>query len=616
MLKDDLSSLIDVASGRVPCDILFTDLQLVDVLTGSIVPAEIAVYDGLIAGIITMPDPSRTFRYAARKQISLDNAYVVPGFIDAHMHIESSQVTPDNYARIAILHGTTTAVADAHEIANVSGADGLRYMMYKAKTSPLDFKFMLPSCVPALPQEQAGASLGAAELSQILDELDFYGIGEFMDFPSIISAGSEAVKKLELALRTSSQKIDGHAPLVRDFDLNAYAASGIFADHECTNPEEALDKITRGMYVMMREGSCSHDVQALSQLLFDHPRALSRVCLCTDDRSPKDAVSHGFIDNAIRILIEQGIDPLDAITMATINAATALGFNTASGFSEKRGALAPGYRADMLVYRDLSFTRPPEQVYLKGKPYVQDYELYEEGFSSFFEQHKNPELERDILDLEERLRRSMKLPVLDRECFEFSARPSELALGLKLRSVLTTAEEISQEMIDNRELLHLVLVERHGRALGLQKDEAAPIEKLLNKHIGRCFAIGYPLKGASIASSVGHDSHNVLVIGDSSEDMLLAYKELGFGGFTLVSQGRLLAKIDLPLAGLLSEKTVEELAQEEAVFMQELCALGYPLEEGLDPLMPLIFASLPVIPRLRITPQGIFDVQTFTLLDR
>ena len=601
MAQGDLRSLIDAAAGRRRVDTLFANARIVDVYGHRIVRGSVAVADGVICGVLV--DGRDEGAYAAREVVDCEGRYVAPGLIDAHLHIESSNVRPAEYARMALARGTTTAIADSHEIANVCGLDGLRFMMADARRAPLDVKFMMPSCVPALPDEQAGASITAADMRAFLAERpgEVFGLGEMMNMPGVTGADPETLARIGVAGATVSGLVDGHAPGVAGRELNAYAAAGIVADHECTTADEALDKLSRGMYIMLREGTCSHDLAALAPLVLDDPARARRCCFATDDRAPSDALSAGMIDNACRLAIEAGIDPVRAIAMATCSAAECFGLDRGSaGAVERRGAVAPGRRADLLVLEDLSFTRPPARVYAAGELVARD---------GVFVGAVAP-ADDGVLALEARLRDSVRLPTLSREVFAYAFRPGEAAIDVVPGSAATG---ICRPESDEG-LRRIVLVERHGRGAAAQEagaDGDGPAGLgLIGRHIGRGWLRGYGISGGAIASTVGHDSHNVCVVGDDPDDMLVAVRSVGQGGHVLVRDGRVVARIDLALGGLMSDRAAEQVAAEHAAF--EAAARDMGVLPPLDPIMGVIFLPLPVIPALRIRPEGMFDATTFS----
>ena len=411
----ELANMIDAAEGRRQVDTLFTHAQIVDVYGQRVVSGRVAVADGVIVGVLfddrdaDVPDP------AAVAVVDCEDRYLTPGLIDGHLHIESSNVRPSEYAKMALARGATTAIADSHEIANVAGLDGLEFMIEDARRAPLDIKFMMPSCVPALPDEQAGASITAADMQAFMAAHpgDIFGLGEMMNMPGVFAADAETLARIDAADRTVSGLVDGHAPLVTGCDLNAYAAAGIIADHECTGPAEALDKLSRGMYIMLREGTCSHDLDALAPLVTENPARARRCCFATDDRAPSDALAEGMIDNACRRAVAAGIDPVVALTMATLSPAECFCLDHGHAPArECRGAIAPGKRADVLLWDDLTFARPPHAVFAAGRLVAEEGRYLGEVA---------PATER-VFELEQKLRGSVRLPELSLDVFSINPR--------------------------------------------------------------------------------------------------------------------------------------------------------------------------------------------------
>ncbi|WP_066834181.1 adenine deaminase [Collinsella ihumii] len=602
MSSTQLQGIIDAAEGRVTADTLFTNARIVDVYGHRVVSGRVAVKGGVIVGVL-FDGRDDDARYDAERVVDCEGRYLCPGLIDGHLHIESSNIRPAEYARMALARGTTTAIADSHEIANVCGLDGLAFMIADARRAPLDIKFMMPSCVPALPDEQAGAEISAADMEAFFAEHpgEIFGLGEMMNMPGVTGADPETCARIDAARHTVTGLTDGHAPLVSGLDLNAYAAAGIIADHECTLPEEALDKLSRGMYIMLREGTCSHDLEQLAPLLIEDPARSRRCCFATDDRAPSDALATGMIDNACRLAIEHGIDPVRAISMATLSAAECFGFDHGMGDArERRGAVAPGKRADLLLLDDLTFAEAPAAVYAAGVLVAEHGRFVGEIAPA------NDEVRR----LADELRGSVHLPELSLDVFSYPFRPGEAVIDVIPGNAVTGIAH--PESADG--LRRIALIERHGRGCfaqeaGADGDGPAGLG-LVGKHIGCGWLRGYTITGGAIASTIGHDSHNICVVGDNPEDMLVAVSNVHQGGHVLVRDGEVVARIDLPLGGLMSEGTAEEVAQDHERFMEQARAMG--IEPPLDPIMGVIFLPLPVIPTLRIRPEGMFDVTTFS----
>ena len=603
-----MQALIDVAEGRAPADLVFVNASIVDVYRLRVARGQVAVKFGCIAGVLFEGrdcEDASVSAWEAMRVVDCQGRYLAPGFIDGHLHIESSNIRPAEYARMALSRGTTTAIADSHEITNVCGLDGLAFMIEDASRAPLDIKFMMPSCVPALPDEQAGAVITAADMRAFMAEHRgaIFGLGEMMNLPGVFGADEETCRRIAAGAQTVSGQVDGHAPMTAGNDLNAYVAAGVIADHENTGVEEALDELSRGMYVMLREGTCSHDLASLAPIILENPALARRCCFATDDRAPSDALNIGMIDNACRVAVEGGIDPVLAISMATLSTADVFGFDHGTLCAQvRRGAIAPGKRADILLLDDLAFTTPPHHVYSAGELVAED---------GAFVGRVAPVASRcGLLELEGRLRDTVHLPKLSLDVFSYEFRPGEAVIDVLSGNAVT---DMAHPETDEG-LRRIMLIERHGRGVAAQGagvDGGGPAGAgLAGTHIGQGWVRGFTIMGGAIASTIGHDSHNVCVVGDNPADMLAAVEAVGQGGFVLVRDGEIVAKIDLPLGGLMSDKTAEEVAREHDSFMGAARAMG--IEPPLDPIMGMIFLPLPVIPTLRIRPEGMFDVTTFT----
>ncbi len=593
-----LQGLIDAAEGRVPADTLFVNAQIVDVYGQRVAPGRVAVKDGVIVGVLFDDRDADVPDYPATTVVDCAGRFLAPGFIDGHLHIESSNIRPAEYARMALARGTTTAIADSHEIVNVAGLTGLSFMMADARRAPLSIKFMMPSCVPALPDEQAGADVTAADMRAFMDEHpgEVFGLGEMMNTPGVFAADEETCARIDAARQTVSGLVDGHAPLVAGRDLNAYAAAGVIADHECTNPAEALDKLSRGMFIMLREGTCSHDLAQLAPLVLENPARARRCCFATDDRAPSDALQMGMIDNACRMAVAAGIDPVVAVSMGTLSTAECFGLDHGPADAlERRGAIAPGKRADLLILDDLTFAEAPHQVYAAGALVAEDGRFVGEVAPA----------DEQVAELEQALRGSVQLPELSTEVFSYAFRPGEAVIDVVPGNAITGC--VRPETDDG--LRRIMLIERHRRAVAAQQTGAdgdgAAGTGLVGRHIGRGWVRGFTIEGGAIASTVGHDSHNVCVVGDNPRDMQVAVEALGEGGFVLARGGEVVARLDLPLGGLMSDRPAGEVAAEHDAFIAAARAAG--IEPPLDPVMGMIFLPLPVIPALRIRPEGMFD---------
>ena len=607
MSVEVMRSVIEAAEGRVPVDTLFTNAQIVDVYGQRVAPGSVAVKDGVIVGVLYDGRDDAAGTYEATEVIDCQGRYLAPGFIDGHLHIESSNIRPAEYARMAATRGTTTAIADSHEIANVAGLDGLRFMIEDGRRAPISIKYMMPSCVPALPDEQAGAVISAADMQAFFAEHpgDVFGLGEMMNLPGVFMADPETCARIDAANQTPSKQVDGHAPLVAGKDLNAYAAAGIIADHESTIPEEALDKLSRGMYVMLREGTCSHDLANLSPMLLENPARARRCCFATDDRAPSDALSTGMIDNACRVAIEAGIDPVVAISMASLSTAEAFGLDHGCRDPhELRGAIAPGKRADLLVLDDLTFATAPHRVYAAGALVAQD---------GTFVGEVAPETA-EVAALADELRASVKLPKLSLDVFDYAFKPGEAVIDV-IPGMAITGMASSREL--PRTCVALCLSSAMAAACRCRpraSTATVPLAWAWSASISvAAGCAAFTITGGAIASTIGHDSHNVCVVGDNAADMMAAVEAVGQGGHVLVRNGEVVARIPLALGGLMSEGTAEDVAAQHDDFMVKARAMG--IEPPLDPIMGIIFLPLPVIPTLRIRPEGMFDVTTFTYAD-
>ena len=569
-MSDELSRLIDQAAGRVPADLLITNCRLADVFGQALVDGPLALGGGFILGWGE--------GYEAAEILDARGGYVLPGLIDGHVHIESSALTPPRFARAVLPFGTTSVVADPHEIANVLGPAGIDYMLGSTRNLPLNVYIMLPSCVPATPFEEAGACLTAADLAGLVGREGVLGLGEVMNYPGVVDGDEGVLDKLRLA-RARGLVMDGHSPGLTGQRLSAYAAAGILTDHECRDKESALDRLRRGQYVLMRESSSSHDL--LNLLSAVTPANLRRCLFCTDDREAADILAHGHLNHSLRLAVRAGLDPLAAVTMATLNAAECYGL-------KGKGALAPGYEADLVIVEDLKdFTA--RHVFSRGR------EVAREGLLLAEFEARPPELVLSTV-------RPAPLALTDLALPLKSGRI--LAIGLKPGSIFTDRLEITVHSDEagcfdprlNPGLNKLAVIERH-RASG---------------RLGLGVLSGYGLKNGAIAATVAHDAHNLIVAGDNDPDMLAAVgrvTEQG-GGFAIVQGGRVLAGLALPVAGLMADREAREVAGDmEKLIEAAHRNLGLP--EAVHPLMSLSFLSLTVIPELKLTCGGLFDSVAF-----
>ncbi len=501
----------------------------------------------------------------ARETIEVDGL-MVPGLKDGHIHIESSKLVPSEFARVVVPRGTTSVFADPHEIVNVAGKEGFFYMVEEASQVPLRIHFMVPSCVPASPTDESPNELAPVDVAKLLDVNESVGLAEVMNFPSVIRGEREVLSKIYEA-RKRRKAVDGHAPLVRGLDLCLYIYRGVESDHESTSSEEALEKLRKGMYVMIREGTASKDMKIIRCLKTQKRRIL----LVSDDESASDLVSKGHVDYLLRRSLEEGIDPIEAIQMVTINVAERFGLRELDG-------IAPGRLADLTILRDLK-NFEATSVYIGGK-------LVAHEGKPLFERRA---IKRKIGEI--------KLPALNLDDFIIKASGSKARVRtIELTSSLLTEEReewlpIEEDVIKaSRDTLYAAVVERYGRT----------------GHVGRGFVRGFNLSGA-MASTVAHDSHNLIVIGNDAQDMLIASKKLEEfgGGQVIVSEGKVRAMLPLPIGGLMSDLEAHDVARGEEELKEVYHSLGGRLE---DPFMQLSFLALPVIPRLKLTPKGLFDV--------
>ncbi len=565
-------AMIDVATGRAKSQLVFKNIKLINVFTGEIYKTDVAVHDGYIAGI---------GEYEGAVELDMEGKYMCPGFIDGHVHIESALVTPGEFAKAVVARGTTAVIADPHEIANVKGIAGIKYMIEGAENIPLDVHIMLPSCVPATPFENAGSVLKAEDLLELINHPKVLGLGELMDFPNIIGCEKSIINKIVMA-KNVNKYMDGHAPGISGKDLSGYVLPGVRTEHECSTAEEAIERLRLGMHIMFREGSAARNLVDLIPALNDS--TISRCLLCTDDRHPEDILKEGHIDNNIRVAIKNGIDPVKAIQMATINAARCYNL-------QNIGGIAPGYKANLVILNDLENV-DVYQVYKKGRLVAQ------EGKAMF-------EI-RSIND--SKMRNSVNIKPLEEKCFEFKTVSEQMrVMGLIPHSLVTKDLKLNVIKKDGKfyteneeQLLKIAVVERH-HATG---------------NIGLGLVKGMGLKNGSIASSVAHDSHNIVVIGDNDEDMRKAVQhlqEIG-GGISIVSDGEVKDSFALPIGGLMSDRSLEEVQDS----LERMLKVAYDMgvSRDYDPFMTLAFLALPVIPELKVTDLGLFDVVNFKFVEQ
>lgn len=573
MDKKALKRLIDVAAGREPADLVLKNANVIDVYQAQTISGDLAIVDGKIAGI--------SGEYHGKETVDLKGKFVAPGFIDPHIHVESSYVTPEEFGRLLVPHGTTTVLADPHEIVNVLGLSGLDYMVEAAKETALDIRYMMPSCVPATNMENAGAVVEAADMIPAFEKQQVDGLAEFMNFPGVINAEDAVLDKL-LAAKERGLRIDGHSPMVFNEELNAYAAAGIANDHECSTVEELRERIARGMYVFLREGSVTQNLRTLLKGVTDNN--YQRCVLSADDLQAKTMLEKGHLDNSIRICVEEGVSLFRAIQMATINAAQCCQLND-------RGAIAPGLRADLVIFSDLTQLEI-EATYIEG-------ELIAENGKYL------PEVKRIST---ENVQSSVHIDKF---------QPEQLTLTLtseKARAI----EVIPQEALTNEAIVSIKRDTQDQFVYEPQQDvtKIAVIER--HHNTGNAF-VGllkdYGLKKGAIGLSIAHDSHNLIVTGTNDKDMTVAVQALKEqeGGVVLIESGKVIGSMALPIAGLMSDLTGEEVAKQEAE-INRLAHEVLGVSEKVDPIMTLGFMSLAVIPDLKITDIGLVDVTKFEVV--
>ena len=564
-MLDFLKRAIAQGKGQEPADLVLKNGRFYDLVSGRVIASDIAMCGDRIVGTCGT--------YNGKTEIDIAGQIVVPGFIDTHLHVESSLVTPHEFDRCVLRHGVTTAICDPHEIANVLGVEGLRYFFACAEQTIMDLRVQLSSCVPATHLETSGARLTADDLKPFMGHPKNIGLAEFMNFPGVLNLDPECLDKLALF---QGAHIDGHAPLLRGMDLNGYLSAGIRTDHETTTAEEALEKLSKGMHILIREGSVSKDLHALVPIMTE--RNSPFIALCTDDRNPLDIAEEGHLDFMIREAIRCGADVLATYRAASISGATAFRL-------QDRGLVAPGWRADLVVINTLENCRV-SHVISAGRSVDDALFATRETVPSV---GLNSVKSKPVSALQLQSRGSgVDMPVI-------GVNPGKI-ITQHLRRTLpaengVVAADVSQDCIK------VAVIERHG----------------INGNIGVGFVNGFGLKHGAIASTVGHDSHNICVVGVSDEDMAVAanrMKDIG-GGFVVVRDGNILAELPLPIAGLMSDKSFEEVRETLVPLRAAAKSLGTVLQE---PFLQLAFLPLPVIPHLKITDMGMVDVDGFLLI--
>ena len=554
--------IIDAAAGREPADLVLINATYVNVFSNELCTADIAVAEGLIVGM---------GHYSGAVETDCSGKIVLPGFLDAHIHLESSLVSPKEFVKAVLPHGTTTVVTDPHEIANVMGADGIEYMLQATEDLPVDVRFMLPSCVPATPLDESGAVLDYRCLDSFYDHPRVQGLAEMMNFVGIIAGDDQPVEKI-VAAQAHHKKIDGHAPDLMGNDLNAYIAAGVYSDHECHDLQDAIAKLERGQFIMIREGSAARNLEALLPLLCD--KYSERCMFCTDDKHPSDLLEKGHIDYIVKKAISLGVDPITAVKVACHNAARYFLLNN-------RGAIAPGYLGDFVIIDDFQKFNI-EKVYKKGQLMV------ENGVLRDF---PTPPIEPYLV---ERAHNTFHVGALTAD--DFTERRPRGIIGMVGGEITTVDAGYSDRIDVEYDVLKIAVVERHKNT----------------HHIGIGFLQGYGLKSGAVATSISHDSHNIIVVGTNEADMAAAVNRVLAlnGGIVVWDGGAPAAEVPLAIAGIMSDEPLAAVNEKLEAAKERAFALG--VSRDIAPFMTLSFMALPVIPTLRITTRGVFDVSQQT----
>lgn len=555
--------LIAVAAGREKADLVLKNAKYLNVFSNEFLCGDIAVANGLIAGV---------GKYDGKTEIDVSGKLVLPGFIDAHIHLESSMVTPAEFAKAVVAHGTTTVITDPHEITNVMGIDGVEYMIQASQNLPIDVHFMMPSCVPATEIDESGAELDCKDIDLYLDNKKVLGLAEMMNYVGVINGDKNVLSKI-VTSQAHHKKIDGHAPELSGNDLNAYIAAGVYSDHECSTFENALEKLRKGQFIMIREGTAAHNLKALMPLLTQ--QYYSRCMFATDDKHPSDLLYGGHIDYIVKQALKNGADPIVALKTATHHAARYFLLNN-------KGAIASGYLADIVVVNNLEDFNV-ETVFKRGK-LVFDGEVKDFSVPTVDEK------------LAEKCFDTFHLNSVTPSSFKVDGKLGLIGLvgGELLTRNLGTADKIDVE----NDILKIACIERHKGT----------------NHIGVGYVKGYSLKSGAVATSVAHDSHNIITVGCNDDDIAVAVNAIkdSKGGIAVVENGKIKALLELPIAGLMSDEPLTIV--NEKLENAKLSAYELGADKSIDPFMTLSFLSLPVIPSLRITTKGVFDAENWKML--
>ena len=551
--------VIDVAAGRAPADLVLKNATYVNVFSNELCHGDIAVAEGLIVGM---------GEYHGKMEVDVSGKLVLPGFIDAHIHLESSLVCPTEFAKAVLPHGTTTVITDPHEIANVMGTDGIEYMLQATEDLPVDVRFMLPSCVPATPLDESGANLDYRAIDSFYDHPRVQGLAEMMNYVGVVNGDGQVVEKI-VASQAHHKKIDGHAPGLSGKDLNAYIAAGVYSDHECSDMEDAMNKLRLGQYIMIREGTAARNLEALMPLLTS--QYVDRCMFCTDDKHPNDLLEKGHIDYIVKKAISLGADPIVAVKAACHNAARYFLLNN-------RGAIAPGYLGDFVIIDDFQHFEI-EMVYKRGVL------MYDGQLRDFPAPEIDPYLVKRAHD-------TFHVAHLTAE--DFSDGRPHAVIGMIPGEIVTQDAGYADHADPEQDILKIAVIERHKNT----------------HHIGLGYIKGYGLKRGAVATSISHDSHNIIVVGATDEDMAAAANRIveNRGGITVMENGQVLGEVTLSIAGIMSDDSLVMVNSALEDAKDEAFGLG--VSRGIDPFMTLSFMALPVIPSLRITTRGVFDVSS------
>lgn len=555
--------IIAVAAGREKADLVLKNAKYLNVFSNEFLCGDIAVSNGLIAGV---------GKYDGKTEIDVSGKLVLPGFIDAHIHLESSMVTPAEFAKAVVAHGTTTVITDPHEITNVMGIDGVEYMIQASQNLPIDVHFMMPSCVPATEIDESGAELDCKDIDLYFDNKKVLGLAEMMNYVGVINGDKNVLSKI-VTSQAHHKKIDGHAPELSGNDLNAYIAAGVYSDHECSTFENALEKLRKGQFIMIREGTAAHNLKALMPLLTQ--QYYSRCMFATDDKHPSDLLYGGHIDYIVKQALKNGADPIVALKTATHHAARYFLLNN-------KGAIASGYLADIVVVDNLEDFNV-ETVFKRGKL------VFDGEVKDFSAPTVDEKLAKKCFD-------TFHLDSVTPSSFKVDGKLGLIGLvgGELLTRNLGTADKIDVE----NDILKIACIERHKGT----------------NHIGVGYVKGYSLKSGAVATSVAHDSHNIISVGCNDGDIAVAVNAIkdSKGGIAVVENGKIKALLELPIAGLMSDEPLTTVNKKLENAKSSAYELG--ADKSIDPFMTLSFLSLPVIPSLRITTKGVFDAENWKML--